>query len=59
MEDLYIARSELVHVGDDSALVDMRLAREAYVRCFVEIASRIPTLSRQSPTPLGDLTGDT
>jgi hypothetical protein len=59
VEDLYVARSKLVHAGDDSALVDMGLAREAYVRCFVEIARRIPTLSRQSPTPLGDLTGDT
>ncbi len=58
VEDLYVARSELVHAGDDSADVDLRFAREAYVRCFVEIAGRITSLGRQSATPLGDLIGD-
>jgi hypothetical protein len=56
--DLYTARNALVHAGDDDAEADVARAREAYVRCFVEIARRLPALKRQTATPLGDLIGD-
>jgi hypothetical protein len=58
VDDLYGARSALVHSGDDEAEADMVLAREAYVRCFVELSHRLPGLRRNTKTPLGDLIGD-
>ena len=56
--DLYAARNALVHAGDDDGEADIARAREAYVRCFVEITHRLPALNRQTATPLGDLIGD-
>ena len=58
VDDLYGARSALVHAGDDGAGADMALAREAYVRCFVELGHRLPAVRRSTQTPLGDLIGD-
>lgn len=58
VDDLYGSRNALVHAGDDEAEVDVGRAREAYVRCFVEIARRLPSLGRsRTDTPLGDLMG--
>jgi hypothetical protein len=59
VDDLYGARSALVHAGDDLAEADMGLAREAYVHCFVELGHRLPGLRRHTETPLGDMVGDT
>ena len=56
--DLYAARNALVHAGDDDAEADVAHAREAYVRCFVEITRRLPKLDPNTATPLGDLIGD-
>jgi hypothetical protein len=58
VDDLYVARSALVHAGDDTSDVAMAVAREAYVRCFVELASRLPSVARRSEAPLGELIGD-
>ena len=58
VDDLYRARSAVVRSGDDSAEADMTLAREAYVRCFVELGRRLPSLRRGAAAPLGDLIGD-
>ena len=58
VDDLYGARNALVHEGDDGAEADMAVAREAYVRCFVELGHRLPGLRRTTETPLGDLIGD-
>jgi hypothetical protein len=58
VDDVYAARNALVHAGDEGAEADMALAREAYVRCFVELALRLPSLRRSTGTPLSDLIGD-
>lgn len=58
VEELYAARNALVHAGDAEADANMALAREAYVRCFVELAFRLHTVRRHTATPLGDLIGD-
>lgn len=58
VDNLYGARSALVHTGEEGAEADMALAQEAYVRCFVELGHRLPGLRRSTRTPLGDLIGD-
>lgn len=58
VDEVYSARNALVHAGDDDADADVASAREAYVRCFVEITRRLPQLDRKTATPLGDLIGD-
>ena len=59
VDEVYGARNDLVHAGDDTVDVDVARAREAYVRCFVALARRLPTLKRQTETPIGDLIGST
>lgn len=56
--DRYTARSELVHTGQEERNVDMALARRAFVLCFTELVERLPSLSRNTATPVRDLTGD-
>lgn len=56
--DLYGSRNALLHAGNDGVEVDVVRAREAYVRSFVEIVRRLPSLRPRTKTPLGDLSGD-
>ena len=55
--DLYERRNGMVHAGRSDHNADIYLARQAYVRLFIEIAERRRTLSPQGRRPMRDLSG--
>jgi hypothetical protein len=56
--DLYRARGAAVHADTGSGVVDLSLARRAFVHGFCTLAERVAELPLDSATPMQALTGD-
>lgn len=55
---MYTARSELVHQGNEDVEVDLVLARQAYVRCFIALSDRFESIDPGWTQPIGQLLDD-
>lgn len=49
---LFRARGQAVHLGGITEGPDLRLARRAYVRCFIHVAERLHAAPRESSAPI-------
>ena len=52
VSDLYEARCEIVHGGLKDVTVDLRLARNAFARCYLALVPRIARLRKRTNTPI-------
>jgi hypothetical protein len=58
VERLMERRGETVHQGFSGITLNLRLARQAYVLCFIKVLEKFPTLTNGIGEPLRILLGD-
>jgi hypothetical protein len=55
---LYTARSEIVHTGQTTLVVDVQLVRQAFVHAFLYVVNRLEGLSPKSQQPIREIFGE-
>lgn len=58
VNNLYYARSEIVHTGTTGLSVDISKAQLAFTHAFIGVVDKLHKLPRSSDKPIGDILGD-